>query len=329
MDIKFWEHCEVQLVAQTSITKQLHEYLSTHDLLLPSEMQNPISLIEVAGRHCYMSFGNKAHRKSTEEYISNLIKEKHFSVLEHVSCTFVIRGISRFCTHELVRHRHFSFSQFSTRYCDPLGFVIPYEIKHKPDDTPETKQLKSKLQEQFKGFCRMCVSHYNSVLETLSDIVYGDKLLKRKYARGSARFFLSDAVESPIVVSGNLRAWREMLEKRTTKYRQPSGIFINQSAASKKVLKMKVKMYTPFAPTKKDKEVIEYLQNLEIRLKKWWTNGRKVEILIKTNWTNNPHIITIEGDKYSLLNYRKVKKLIEYLESEGIQITIEKNFWED
>ena len=73
-------------------------------------------LVEVAGRICYMSFGEKQSRRSNREYIQNLIAQGHESVLEHVSWTFLIVGVSRAFTHQLVRHRiGFSFSQLSMK----------------------------------------------------------------------------------------------------------------------------------------------------------------------------------------------------------------------
>jgi thymidylate synthase ThyX len=66
------------------------------------------ALIEFAGRSCYRSWSNPSGRNNAA-YIANLIEMAHFSVLEHASATFWITGISRSCSHELVRHRHLSF----------------------------------------------------------------------------------------------------------------------------------------------------------------------------------------------------------------------------
>src|SRR6266581_4879117 len=62
-------------------------------------------LVEVAGRVCYMSFGEAQSSRTNAEYIQNLIEMGHESVLEHASWTFVINGVSRGFTHQLVRHR--------------------------------------------------------------------------------------------------------------------------------------------------------------------------------------------------------------------------------
>src|SRR5689334_13364185 len=76
-------------------------------------------LVEVSGRICYLSFGALQSPRSNREYIQNLIDREHESVLEHASWTFLLTGVSRAFTHQLVRHRvGFSFSQLSQQYHD-------------------------------------------------------------------------------------------------------------------------------------------------------------------------------------------------------------------
>src|SRR5213082_3428423 len=78
-------------------------------------------LAEFAGRICYMSQHNPANR-STAEYLENIKKQGHGSVLEHAVYVLLIEGISRSCSHELVRHRAgFGYSQLSQRYVDERG----------------------------------------------------------------------------------------------------------------------------------------------------------------------------------------------------------------
>src|SRR5216683_5471566 len=74
-------------------------------------------LVEAAGRICYMSFGGKQSSRDTNEYVRRLVIQGHESVLEHVSWGFIIAGVSRAFTHQLVRHRvGMSFSQLSQQY---------------------------------------------------------------------------------------------------------------------------------------------------------------------------------------------------------------------
>ena len=87
-------------------------------------------LAEFAGRLCYMSQRNPAGR-ATREYLVNILKQGHGSVLEHANYSLLLEGISRSLTHELVRHRAgFAYSQLSQRYVDEsqAAFVVPPAI---------------------------------------------------------------------------------------------------------------------------------------------------------------------------------------------------------
>src|SRR6184192_269664 len=91
-------------------------------------------LAEFAGRICYMSQHNPANR-STADYLENIKKQGHGSVLEHAVYVLLIEGISRSCSHELVRHRAgFGYSRLSQRYVDEshAAFVMPPAILGDP-----------------------------------------------------------------------------------------------------------------------------------------------------------------------------------------------------
>src|SRR5678809_42615 len=114
------------------------------------------TLAEIGGRLCYMSFGKG--RKGNAEYLCNIIEQQHFSVLEHANYSFIFTGVSRSLTHELVRHRHFSFSQLSQRYVDhcaapsvrPEG--LPYELSQKWISFQETaRQLYTEIDKALGG----------------------------------------------------------------------------------------------------------------------------------------------------------------------------------
>jgi thymidylate synthase (FAD) len=134
-------------------------------------------LAEFAGRLCYMSQHNPAGR-TTAEYLRNILRQGHGSVFEHATYVVLIEGISRSCSHELVRHRAgWGYSQLSQRYVDEshAAFVMPPAIQG------------------------------DAALE---------KVHRRKMAREAARSVLPNATEVKIVCSANVRAWRTMLELR-------------------------------------------------------------------------------------------------------------------
>src|SRR5512136_1378967 len=90
-------------------------------------------LIEEAGRTAYLSFAKKGEG-SEKRFIRMLLKNRHYSVLEHATATFRITGVSRAMTHQLVRHRLCSFTQQSQRYVNELdfGFVEPASVRQCP-----------------------------------------------------------------------------------------------------------------------------------------------------------------------------------------------------
>jgi thymidylate synthase (FAD) len=164
-------------------------------------------LAEFAGRLCYMSQANPAKRP-TREYLENIKKQGHGSVLEHSNYSLLLEGVSRSLTHELVRHRAgFAYSQLSQRYVDEsnASFVVPPAIIGED-------ALEKRWREQIDG----AQSAYVTLVEQLMER-YGwvaDRVHRRKMAREAARAVLPNATETKIVVTGNARAWRTMLELR-------------------------------------------------------------------------------------------------------------------
>src|ERR687896_1534922 len=103
-------------------------------------------LAEFAGRLCYMSQDNPAGR-TTAEYLGNILKQGHGSVFEHSAYVMLIEGISRSCSHELVRHRAgFGFSMLSQRFVDEseAAFVLPPALQGDPELESEwTEQVQA------------------------------------------------------------------------------------------------------------------------------------------------------------------------------------------
>src|SRR5690242_1507768 len=113
---------KVTLIARPDFTEPAHLPVSWL-----GEGSDGERLAEFAGRLCYMSRANPAKR-ATREYLENIKKQGHGSVLEHANYSILLEGVSRSLTHELVRHRAgFAYSQLSQRYVDEseANFVIP------------------------------------------------------------------------------------------------------------------------------------------------------------------------------------------------------------
>lgn len=171
-----------------------------HDEDLPHDAD---TLAHFAGRSCYQAWDMPNPATQTDEgYIGNIIKQGHFSVLEHASATFYIEDISRNLTHELIRHRHLSYSELSQRYVNMQESLITvHPTLDKLDLFTGASELGRVHREALIG--------YDKILNALEAIG-----IKGKKAREAARSMIPGGVETKIVVTGNHRAWRDMLHKR-------------------------------------------------------------------------------------------------------------------
>lgn len=174
------------------------------------------ALAEFAGRACYQSWNKPNPATATNAgYLRHILEVGHHSVLEHGSVTFYITGVSRSFTHELVRHRHFSYSQLSQRYVpeSDAAMVEPEVIASDPE-----------LHALFTAATDASVAAYGQLLAGLEqhfsqeDGGSGNRTLLRKQARQAARAVLPNATETRIVVTGNYRAWRHFVAMRATEH---------------------------------------------------------------------------------------------------------------
>src|SRR5262245_33020168 len=97
---------------QTLDDAEVKRFLEDHQTSWQTDAERGAELIvELAGRTCYLSLGDRQFRKTNADYVGNLINQGHGSVLEHAVWDLLITGVSRSLTHELVRHRA------GTAYC--------------------------------------------------------------------------------------------------------------------------------------------------------------------------------------------------------------------
>ncbi|MFM1725779.1 MULTISPECIES: FAD-dependent thymidylate synthase [Rhodococcus] len=196
---------KVQLVAKT-------EFFPPADIPWETDADGGEALAEFAGRACYQSWSKPNPRTATNAgYLRHLLEVGHLSVLEHGSVSFYISGISRSCTHELIRHRHFSYSQLSQRFVreNDANVVIPPAIAG--DERLEA--LFAKATQASRGA-------YAELLEALEEKLADEPNgpVRNKQARQAARSVLPNATETRVVVSGNYRAWRHFVEMRATEH---------------------------------------------------------------------------------------------------------------
>lgn len=171
-----------------------------HDYSVNSDAEE---LFEAAGRLCYRSFNRPNPATSTNElYLKHITDVKHFSILEHASATFFVSGVSRAMLLELERHRFLSFSVVSQRYVDSSEepIVIPPILRTEDalDDRIDIELHATRSRELYQELVQSLMSRgYN-----------------RKEARGAARSVLPEGTQTEFFVTGNIRCWREIIQKR-------------------------------------------------------------------------------------------------------------------
>src|SRR5262249_43654028 len=133
--VKIVRDPKVYLVSRQVVNQEeMERFLTDHGVTWATDTEvGGEALAESAGRVCYMSYGKG--RKTNQEFLANIIGVGHGSVLEHAVWNFLITGVSRSFTHELIRHRHFSYSQLSQRYVDESesDFIEPDVIASEPE----------------------------------------------------------------------------------------------------------------------------------------------------------------------------------------------------
>jgi thymidylate synthase (FAD) len=195
----------VQVIAQTQFTPP-------SDVPWDTDADGGEALAEFAGRACYQSWTKPNPATATNAgYLQHILEVGHLSVLEHGTVSFYLTGLSRSLTHELIRHRHFSYSQLSQRYVPErdAAMVEPDVIA----DDPALHAL-------FTAASDKALAAYNDLLEGLekrfADVE--NATLRRKQARQAARAILPNATETRIVVTGNYRAWRHFIAMRASEH---------------------------------------------------------------------------------------------------------------
>ncbi|UCF77954.1 MAG: FAD-dependent thymidylate synthase [Candidatus Eiseniibacteriota bacterium] len=149
-------------------------------------------LIERAARTCYDTT-DRMSSSDTSTFLEKLFNAGHLSVFEHASATFRIAGVSRACSHQLVRHRLASYSQRSQRYVaeKEASYVVP----------PRVEQGGKALSDTFRSAMEASWSAYA-------------ELIRLGIPREDARYVLPNACTTELVMSANFREWLHILKQR-------------------------------------------------------------------------------------------------------------------
>ena len=165
-------------------------------VLLLEHTPNPEAVVAMAAKLCYSSsdvegLRDKISAKDQKGFVEKLVSIGHMSPVEHVSFTFGVEGVSRACSHQIVRHRVASYSQQSQRYVKETEF--DYVI-------PETIKADAALTKSFAKYMKQAQKAYDEMMEGLAKQgILGEN------AQQDARFLLPNAAETKIVITMNAR----------------------------------------------------------------------------------------------------------------------------
>ena len=165
---------------------------------LISSTPNPELTIARAASICYDSKPKEID--AARKMIKAIIKSGHESCIEHASVGFIVSGISRVVSHEIVRHRiGVAYSQRSQRYVneDNPDFVIPDELAGNDEAKEEFLAAMSNAWKSYK------------------------KLQSMGFKNEIARYVLPNACSTTIAMTMDFRAWRHFLKLRLSKRAQP------------------------------------------------------------------------------------------------------------
>ncbi len=175
----------------------------------------PEETVAMAAKLCYShsdieSLKEKIETKDQKAFVEKLVKMGHMSPIEHPSFTFAIEGISRACSHQLVRHRLASYSQQSQRYVSDLRPQTS-DIRHQTFDyiIPPSIKEDAEAKKAFEKFIMEAQKAYDILIEKLNN-----KGVSGESANQDARFVLPNAAETKIMVTMNARELLHFFRQR-------------------------------------------------------------------------------------------------------------------
>lgn len=189
----------VHLLAHTKIDeKAVGEWMGIQDASTDAE-----TLLTMSGRNCYHSFHRPNPATYEDEFYlrRTLFTQGHWSIAEHATATLYFTGVSRAFLAELTRHRHLSFSVESQRFIDAdnINIVVPPAVRA----TENPYVLRN-----FANAADEAITAYMIARDDLEG-------LSKKQRNEAARGLLPNCVETRMVVTGNLRCWYEVIQRRT------------------------------------------------------------------------------------------------------------------
>lgn len=225
--VRYSTHPSVALIAETKVNVEaIRPFLQDYDEEFDSYYEESVDALEkglisdggllskFSGQMCYLSLGElRTSHAEADKYFANIMGQGHGSITEHVNYTFLWWGMDRAVTHELVRHRAgMAYSQVSQRYVglDKIRFCMPFEVL---DDAEMFNEALDDMAYDYERYGRWIENFTRKF-----PLQEGERKTDwRKRLQSVSRRVLPSWVEAPIVVTGNVRAWRHILAMRCSK----------------------------------------------------------------------------------------------------------------
>lgn len=216
----------VYLIAKTQVdheqARQWLDAVGATDYAIPETCTEAELLTTLAGKRCYMSFEPGLNpnvtrvRQDITEFIDNILKSRHGSILEHSSYTFAIENVTRVFTAEMNRHRAgWAISEGSLRYIrfSDIPFWMPHSLQDEPADAAELREAKTKTRAVFERAFRQMEENYRELEEIwkLDDL---QSFKQKKKITSMMRRIIGMGVATGGIWTGNLRALRHVISVR-------------------------------------------------------------------------------------------------------------------
>ena len=183
---------KVELVSVTKpVKKDLLEFSSEELMAFVARVSNP---------------SNQMNTKTSSKLLGYCIKNKHWSVFEHVNLTVEITT-SRAIAAQILRHRSFVFQEFSQRYAEVTDFEV-YQARRQ--DTKNRQNSIDDLDDDTKDWFSMA----QQLVREDAKAVY-EEALRRGVAKEQARFLLPLTTQTTLYMTGNVRNWIHYIELRS------------------------------------------------------------------------------------------------------------------
>ena len=145
-----------------------------------------------------------------EGLIKYCIKNQHWSIFEHAFVTLEINTSLAIAT-QILRHRSFTFQQFSQRYADSTELQLELPIPElRRQDTKNRQNSTDDLDADVSiSFNDKIEEHFKRAIEIYQD------MLNAGVARESARFVLPQATQTRLYMSGSVRSWIHYIDLRS------------------------------------------------------------------------------------------------------------------